>query len=125
MAIVLTVSVYGTGEQRRCFADVSDVVESLMRLIACDEAIGKVFNIGNDREISIYELAVLVRDRVGSHSEIVRIPYEEAYAEGFDDLARRIPDVSKLARTIGFRPEIPIETIVDRVIAEMKERPNS
>jgi UDP-glucose 4-epimerase len=116
------ITVYGSGEQQRCFADVSDVVECLLRLAACDEARGRVFNVGNDQEISIGALAALVRERTGDCSRIVHVPYEEAYAEGFEDLGRRVPDLSRLERTIGFRPTTPIETIVDRVIADVKER---
>ncbi len=111
------ITVYGTGEQSRCFADVSDVVETLMRLIDCEEAKGQVFNVGNDQEISIQKLAELVQTRTGGRSQIVRVPYHEAYAEGFEDLGRRVPDLSKLQNTLGYRPTMPIEDIVDRVIA--------
>jgi len=116
------ITVYGSGEQQRCFADVSDVVECLLRLVACEEARGRVFNVGNDQEISIEALASLVRERTGNSSRIVHVPYEEAYAQGFEDLGRRVPDLSRLEQTIGFRPTTPIETIVDRVIADVKER---
>ncbi len=116
------ITVYGTGEQQRCFADVSDVVECLLRLVACEQARGRVFNVGNDQEISIEALASLVGGRTGGSSRIIHVPYEEAYAEGFEDLGRRVPDLSRLERTIGFRPTTPIETIVDRVIADVKER---
>ena len=116
------ITVYGSGEQQRCFADVSDVVECLLRLVACEEARGRVFNVGNDQEISIEALASLVGGRTGGSSRIIHVPYEEAYAEGFEDLGRRVPDLSRLERTIGFRPTTPIETIVDRVIADVKER---
>ena len=116
------ITVYGSGEQQRCFADVSDVVECLLRLVACEEARGRVFNVGNDQEISIEALASLVGGRTGGSSRIIHVPYEEAYAEGFEDLGRRVPDLSRLERTIGFRPTTPIETIVDRVIADCKER---
>ncbi|MDH3214068.1 MAG: GDP-mannose 4,6-dehydratase [Myxococcales bacterium] len=115
------ITVYGSGDQRRCFADVSDVVECLLRLVACDEARGRVFNVGNDREISINALASLVRACTGGASRIIRVPYEQAYAQGFEDLGRRVPDLSRLERTIGFRPTVPIETIVDRVIAQARQ----
>ena len=116
------ITVYGSGEQQRCFADVSDVVECLLRLVACEEARGRVFNVGHDQEISIEALASLVRERSGGSSRIVHVPYEEAYAQGFEDLGRRVPDLSRLEQTIGFRPTTPIETIVDRVIADVKGR---
>jgi UDP-glucose 4-epimerase len=111
------ITVYGTGDQSRCFADVSDVVETLIRLIDCEAARGQVFNVGNDKEISIQKLAELVQSRTGGRSQIVRVPYQEAYAEGFEDLGRRIPDLSRLQETIGYRPSMPIGEIVDRVIA--------
>lgn len=114
------ITVYGTGEQARCFADVGDVVESLIRLVACDAALGKVFNVGNDREITIQELAELVCARTGNRSEIVRVPYEKAYAKGFEDLGRRVPDLGLLEQAIGYRPSTPIETIVDRVIESVQ-----
>lgn len=110
------ITVYGTGEQQRCFADVSDVVESLMRLIAIPEARGQVFNIGSDQEISINSLAKLVKEATGGRSEIAHVTYEEAYDEGFEDLVRRVPNVAKLEKITGFRPSIPIERIVKRVI---------
>jgi UDP-glucose 4-epimerase len=116
------ITVYGSGEQRRCFADVSDVVECLIRLVAEPRAIGQVFNIGTDHEISINQLAELVREQTGGRSRIVHVSYEEAYAEGFEDLQRRVPDLSKLERTIGYRPRTPIQAIVERVVADFHRR---
>jgi UDP-glucose 4-epimerase len=116
------ITIYGTGEQRRCFADVADVVECLLRLVDTPASRGQVFNVGSDREISINALAELVRAKTGKGSKLVHVSYEEAYAEGFEDLQRRVPDLAKLERTIGYRPSTPIETIVDRVIAEMRSR---
>jgi len=114
------ITVYGTGEQRRCFGDVADVVECLVRLVGTPAAVGQVFNVGNDEETSIDALAELVRARTGKRSRIVHVPYEEAYAEGFEDLQRRVPDLAKLERTIGYRPRTPIGTIVERVIADAR-----
>jgi len=114
------ITVYGDGEQRRCFGDVFAVVEALDRLQACDAAPGRVFNVGCDREISILELAELVRDRTGGGSRIVKVPYAEAYEEGFEDLGRRVPDLSRLQETIGFHPDTPIETIVGNVIESIE-----
>jgi UDP-glucose 4-epimerase len=114
------ITVYGTGEQRRCFADVSDIVESLMRLVACDGAQGQVFNIGSNQEMTIQELAEMVQRKTGGASKIVRVPYEEAYDVGFEDLGRRVPDVKKLHDMIGFHPNTPADTIVDRVIAHFQ-----
>ncbi|HVP31945.1 MAG TPA: NAD-dependent epimerase/dehydratase family protein [Myxococcota bacterium] len=116
------ITVYGTGEQRRCFGDVADVVECLVRLVAEPRAVGQVFNVGTDHEISINDLAALVRERTGGRSRIVHVSYEEAYAEGFEDLQRRVPDLTKLERTIGYRPRTPIDTIVERVVADVRRR---
>ena len=114
------ITVYGSGEQRRCFADVSEVVECLLRLVRTPETQGQVFNIGNDQEISINDLAELVRARTGGHSRIVHVPYDEAYAEGFEDLQRRVPDLRKLEHAVGYRPTMRLIEIVDRVIEEMQ-----
>jgi len=111
------ITVYGSGEQRRCFADVGDVVECLLRLVARESARGQVFNIGNDDEISINRLAERVRELTGARSTIVHVPYEQAYAKGFEDLGRRVPDLTKLERAIEFRPRTSIEAILERVIA--------
>ncbi|HEX6309666.1 MAG TPA: NAD-dependent epimerase/dehydratase family protein [Longimicrobiales bacterium] len=109
--------VFGTGEQSRCFAHVSDVTEAVYRLISTSAAYGQVFNIGNDEEVSINRLAELVRDAAGSASVIEHIPYEQAYAHGFEDMARRVPDVAKLERTTGFRPRTPLKQIIADTMA--------
>jgi UDP-glucose 4-epimerase len=119
------ITVYGTGDQTRCFAYVGDVLECLLLLVGREDTRGQVFNVGNDHEISINQLAEIVRQRTGGTSKIVHIPYEQAYAEGFEDLGRRIPDLSKLERTIQSRPRTPIETIVDHVIDDVRERGDS
>ena len=114
------ITVHGTGDQSRCFAHVSDVVRAMIKLLETPEAVGQVYNIGSDREVTINKLAEMVRDAAGSTSEIKRIPYDEAYAAGFEDMQRRIPDVRKLERTIGMRPSTPLETIIDDVVAEQR-----
>lgn len=116
------ITVFGTGEQSRCFGHVADVVEAVIRLLRTPEATGEVFNVGNDREISIGELAERVRAAAGSSSEIVRVPYDEAYAEGFEDMQRRVPSLEKLEGAIGFRPSIPLEKIIEDVIADLGAR---
>jgi UDP-glucose 4-epimerase len=116
------ITVFGTGKQSRCFGHVNDAVESVLRLIATPDAVGEVFNIGSDREVTIRELAELVRTQTGSSSDIVLVPYEEAYAVGFEDLQRRVPDVSKLERFIGYKPATPLEQIVADVIADKRAR---
>jgi len=114
------ITVYGTGEQSRCFAHVRDVVEAVLALLHEPSAIGQVLNVGSDREVTINELARNVREAAGSDSQIVHIPYDEAYAEGFEDMDRRVPDLSKLVRAIGFKPSTPLEEIIADVIAEQR-----
>jgi UDP-glucose 4-epimerase len=116
------ITVYGSGGQSRCFGHVRDAVESVVRLIQTPAAVGQVFNIGTDEEVTIDELARRVRDAAGSGSEIVHVPYADAYAEGFEDMPRRVPDVSKLERTIAFRPSTPLSTIIADVIAYERQR---
>lgn len=116
------ITVFGTGEQSRCFAHVQDVVEALARLIREPAAVDNVFNVGSDREITINELAEMVREEAKSDSPITHIPYEEAYAEGFEDMKRRVPDLRKLERTIGYRPTTPLEKIVADVVAHCRSR---
>lgn len=110
--------VHGTGEQSRCFGHVFDVVESLMRLLDTPEAYGQVYNIGTDEEVSIRKLAETVIAAAGSNSEIELVPYESVYPEGFEDMNRRLPDVSKLQAAINFRPQRKLAEIIDDIIAE-------
>ncbi|HXF95223.1 MAG TPA: NAD-dependent epimerase/dehydratase family protein [Gemmatimonadales bacterium] len=116
------ITVFGTGTQSRCFGHVRDAVESVLRLIETPMAVGQVYNIGNDEEVTILRLAELVREVAESNSEIVLVPYSEAYAEGFEDMQRRVPDVRKLERTIGFRPRTPLREIVADVVADQRAR---
>jgi UDP-glucose 4-epimerase len=106
--------VYGDGRQTRCFCDVSDAVEALIRLQNCPQARGEVFNIGSDEEISILALAEKVIAQLKSGSAIQMIPYQEAYAPGFEDMLRRKPNLKKLLQTVGFRPTTPLSVIIDR-----------
>ncbi len=117
------ITVYGTGDQQRCFGHVQDAVEALLRLLGNPKAIGGVFNIGSDEEVSMMELAEMVRDAVGSKSPIVLVPYSEAYAEGFEDMHRRIPDLSRLKAMIDFRPETPLSKIIEDVLTEQRANP--
>jgi UDP-glucose 4-epimerase len=110
------ITVFGTGNQKRCFSYVDDVVEALARLAISDRAFGEIVNIGNDREISINELAGLVKQVARSESEIVHIPYEECYGPGFEDMFRRVPSLEKLQRLTGYRPTTSIESIVESVV---------
>ncbi|MFZ1726754.1 MAG: NAD-dependent epimerase/dehydratase family protein [Albidovulum sp.] len=112
--------VHGTGEQSRCFGHVADVVEALVRLLATPAAQGQVFNIANDQEVTIRALAEQVIAATGSRSKIKLVPYSAVYPEGFEDMARRLPDVSKLERTIGFRPRRPLSEIIADIVAEKR-----
>ena len=116
------ITVYGSGEQSRCFGHVRDAVEAVIRLIETPAAVGQVFNIGSDEEVTILELAKRVRAAARSQSEIVFVPYSEAYAEGFEDMQRRVPDASKLERTIGFRPRTRLSEIIADVVADQRAR---
>lgn len=113
------ITVYGTGEQSRCFGHVRDAVEAVVRLIDAPAAVGEVFNVGNDEEVTINRLAEMVREAADSSSEIVHIPYHEAYAEGFEDMQRRVPSLAKLEATIGFRPTTSLETIIRDVLDDV------
>ena len=116
------ITVYGTGTQSRCFGHVQDAVESILRLLATPAAVGQVFNVGNDEEVTILRLAELVKEAAGSSSEIRLIPYSEAYPEGFEDMQRRVPDVRKLEKAIGFRPRTPLAKIIADVVADKRAR---
>jgi UDP-glucose 4-epimerase len=116
------ISVYGTGRQSRCFCDVRDCVQAVLRLIGTDQAVGEVVNIGSTEEVSIEDLAHLVKQRAKSDSPITHIPYDQAYEPGFEDMPRRVPSLDKLEQLTGFRPAIPLIEIVDRVIAHCQKR---
>jgi UDP-glucose 4-epimerase len=115
-------TIHGSGRQTRCFAHVRDVVEALVRLLATPAAVGEVFNVGTDEEVSIERLAELVRDAAGSTSPLHHVSYEEAYGPGFEDMLRRVPDVAKLERVTGFRPRTPLAEIVADVVADQRRR---
>jgi len=116
------IQVYGDGAQQRCFANVNDVVGAIIGLAESQHAVGEVFNIGSGEEISILELAERVRERAGSQSEIVTIPYDQAYEAGFEDMRRRVPDVSKIHRTIGWQPVTPLNETIDQIIVYQQAR---
>jgi UDP-glucose 4-epimerase len=109
-------TIHETGEQRRCFTYVEDVVEALVRLAQTPAAVGEVVNIGNDQEVTINELAALVREVTGSASRLVHIPYDQAYGQGFEDMLRRVPCLEKLERLVHYRPATSLEAIVRRVV---------
>jgi UDP-glucose 4-epimerase len=111
------ITVYGSGQQSRCFCHVRDVVPALHKLMQHDQAIGRVFNIGSDQEVSILGLAERVRTLTGSDSPIVLIPYEQAYEAGFEDMPRRVPDLSRIHEAVGFVPTQSLDDILNAVIA--------
>ncbi len=114
------ITVFGDGSQSRCFAHVSDVVGALYKLSENEEALGRVFNIGSNEEITILELAKKVKSITDSQSEIVFVPYDQAYEEGFEDMARRVPDISRLQTLIGYRPSNDLKQIIQSVIDYQK-----
>ena len=116
------ITVYGTGQQSRCFCDVRDCVEAVVRLVETEAAIGEVLNIGNTGEITIEKLAALVKQRTNSYSPITFVPYDQAYEPGFEDMPRRVPALGKLERLTGFRPTTPLVEIIDRVIVHFQEK---
>jgi len=116
------ITVYGSGKQSRCFCDVRDVVEALMRLMETQHAVGEVVNVGNTEEVTIEGLAQLVKERTRSSSPIEFVPYDQAYEPGFEDMFRRVPSVEKLETLTGFRPRTSLVEIVDRVAAYFRER---
>lgn len=115
------IPVYGDGRQSRCFTYVDDTVEYLVRLSRLPEAEGQIFNVGNNREIEILDLAEKIRKMAGSPSEIRFVPYDEAFAKGFEDMHRRIPDISKVCKSTGYKPQYDLDTTLELVIAYVKE----
>lgn len=116
------ITVFGDGSQSRCFSYVGEVVEAICALSECKKAVGQVVNVGATTEISIAALAELVKEMTESDSRIVYIPYDQAYEEGFEDMPRRVPDVSKLQGLIGFSPQMEIREIVGQVIDYFRSR---
>lgn len=117
-----TIQVYGDGEQSRSFGNVYDVVDAIYRLSLNDEAVGELFNIGNNEEITILELAQKVKERVGSNSEIEIIPYDQAYkTPGFEDFRRRVPSIDKIGATVGWAPTTNLTDTIDQIIEYYRE----
>jgi UDP-glucose 4-epimerase len=116
------ITVFGDGEQSRSFTHVSDVVDALVKLVQHPDAIGQVINIGNPQEVTIRQLAERVRELSGSSSPIKLIPYEEAYESGFEDMPRRVPDLSKAAAMIGYSPRLGLDEILVHVIDYFRQK---
>lgn len=115
------ITVFGDGTQSRAFTYVGDVVTGLLRLASSDRAIGEVFNIGNHEEISMMDLAHKVKALTGSGSEIVLIPYDQAYEAGFEDMSRRVPNLQKIGAAVGYVPTVGLDEILRRVIAHERD----
>jgi UDP-glucose 4-epimerase len=115
--------VYDDGAQSRCFCNVRDVVRAILLLIENPAAEGQVFNIGSTEEISMRDLAEMVKNRTGSASEITFIPYQQAYNGGFEDMRQRIPDIQKIRRVTGWQPEISLAKTLDEIIEYFRRQP--
>jgi UDP-glucose 4-epimerase len=115
------IPVFGDGTQSRSFTHVKDVVDALIKLMAEPKAEGEIFNVGNDQETTINELAQRVKEMTGSNSEIEHVMYEKAYGPGFEDMERRCPNIEKVKKLIGFKPIYNLETIIQNVIDYFKE----
>ena len=115
------ITVYGDGAQSRCFTDVEDAVRATVALSMAPSAAGQVFNIGTSHELTMTALAERVRGLTGSASPIVYVPYDDAYQPGFEDLRRRVPDITKAERVIGYRPQVPLDETLGRVIRFLRE----
>jgi UDP-glucose 4-epimerase len=115
------ITVYGDGTQTRCFAHVIDVIDAVMAIAFADNTIGKVVNIGNDFEISINGLAQKIITETDSKSEIVYVPYEEAYGDGFEDMERRVPNLELIHKLVGWKPMRDLSTMIADISAEMKK----
>jgi UDP-glucose 4-epimerase len=118
------ITVFGDGTQSRSFTYVGDVVWALQRLMVEPRAIGQVFNVGNPEEVTIEGLANKIRSLTGSRSPIVKIPYDQAYEAGFEDMPRRVPDLGKIKDLIGYEPKVGLQEIIERVVADFRNRLN-
>jgi UDP-glucose 4-epimerase len=114
------ITVYGDGSQSRCFASVFDVIDGIMGLNDSDQALGGVFNVGNDQEVKIIDLAKRVKELTGSSSQIRFVPYKEAYERGFEDMMRRVPDLTRIRSAIGYQPKATLSDIIQSVIEYYK-----
>jgi UDP-glucose 4-epimerase len=123
------ITVYGDGSQSRCFTHVSDVVGALMKIVEHPEAVGEVYNIGSTHEVTILQLAEKIKELTGSKSNISFVPYEQAYEEGFEDMMRRVPDIGKINRLVGYEPKISLDetlkSVIDYQKLKLQERDSS
>jgi UDP-glucose 4-epimerase len=119
------ITVFGDGKQSRCFTWVGDAVHAVVALAGHGEAVGQVFNIGSEEEITIADLAYLVKEKTRSVSPVEFIPYDRAYEEGFEDMPRRVPDLGKIRRLIGYRPSVDLSGTLDAIIDYYRPRVGS
>ena len=116
------ITVFGDGKQSRCFTWVGDAVNAVIELAARGESVGQVFNVGSENEITIADLAYLVKEKTDSKSPVVFVPYEKAYEEGFEDMPRRVPDLAKIRELIGYKPTVDLPEILDAIIEYYRPR---
>lgn len=119
------ITVYGDGLQSRCFCYVSDVIDALMRLMASPDAVGQIFNVGSQQEVTILELAKRVKKISGSKSEITHIPYEQAYESGFEDMKRRVPSTKKINKYVEWKPQVALDEMLHAIAEDMGYKNNS
>lgn len=119
------ITIYGTGKQTRSFCFVKDVIEYLIRLMATKRSYGQVFNVGSDKEISIYGLALKVKQKVNSSAEIKYIPYERVYETGFEDLQRRVPDITRVKKITKYTPRYTLDDAIDSIVADLQKKINT
>jgi UDP-glucose 4-epimerase len=119
------ITVFGDGTQSRSFTYVGDVVRAMVALIDEPRAVGQVFNIGNGHEITIGDLALRIKALTGSQSEIVTIPYDQAYEAGFEDMPRRVPDISRIRSLVGYEPTVQLDETLSRVVEHFRQRQRS
>lgn len=117
------ITVFGDGKQSRCFAWVGDAVGALITLAHHPQAVGEVFNVGSNREISIADLAYLIKEMTRSLSPVVFVPYDQAYEEGFEDMRRRVPDLAKIRALIGYEPKMDLDRILVEIIEHYRTQP--
>jgi len=116
------ITVYGDGTQTRCFTHVSDVVDALIAVAEHPQAVGEVYNIGSDHEISMLELAERIKHLTESASNIVFVPYDEAYEAGFEDMMRRVPDIAKIRALIGYNPKVDLDAMLTSIIEYHRDK---
>jgi UDP-glucose 4-epimerase len=115
------ITIYGDGNQTRCFAHVFDVIDAVLAIAFAENTVGKVINIGNNFEISINDLAKKIIDETGSKSEIVYVPYAEAYGDGFEDMERRVPNIDLINQLVGWKPQRDLSTMISDISKDMKK----